>query len=223
MRPVVIPNIEALGQRYVEGATLKQLAEESGVCQSAFKRALGLAGFTLRDPSTVSKNRWKSFTAEQRVSILKAGHDSVRGSVQTPEAKAKRALARFKNVSCQFPYEDRVDAILTATGYETVLQQAVGPYNIDVAIPDIKTAVEICRIGPAKFVSSRGPERVRYLIASGWRVILILFNQTALNETHVAIELLGTLHGETPLRVIWGTGHPGKIERYGLAENNTGF
>lgn len=170
------PDPAYLVQNYLSGMTLAQLAQHFGVRPETVRRALVDAGAPPRDRSAVMRQRMKTADPEERKRLTRAANAAVRGSHTPIERLACRARSIQQRGRLN-TREQQVQQGLLARGIATVAQQAVGPYNVDLAAAPV--AVEVYG-GGWHFSgrhAARFPKRTVYLANAGWHM-LVLWNST---------------------------------------------
>ena len=228
-RPITTAQINEIAVRYKEGESLSVLASEIGVGRPALRDALNDSGVKIRTSARTNKMHWDAlrhdpaaFQAELQkglaLSRFYTSHPQPISQIEN-RAKGRRPIAQGK-------YEREVWELLAQLGHRSTPQYAFRKYNIDLAIPESKTAIEVCRLGPAKFVHFNGRQRTIELLTDGWYVIFIfLSKESRLNANHVREQLevrlkQAALHGNRngAFDVIWGSGHQPTYFRYDIRD-----
>jgi hypothetical protein len=165
--------IEEICQRYQQGETELSLAKAFGVSRPVIVRRLEEFGIVRRTQGETNRLLIASRTSEQRQAYSKAAHDAVRGTHATFETKCKNALTRQERQLGISPAEQLLHRWLIDRGVESIPQKAIGPYNADLAIDH--TAIEIYGGGwhASGHHIKRAAERRRYLIESGYSILII--------------------------------------------------
>lgn len=174
-RIIEFANADNLIRRYVAGESENKLAREVGVSRSAFRNLLLKYKVVPRTQSESEFVKWKFMRPESRVSQVAAAHRAAKGRVATIDELTRRATSRertFSNVSN--------DEIILAThlrdfGYSVTQQKAVHVYNLDIALDEFSIAVEVFGGGFHAYGSHliRFFERTKYLLDSGWNVVIV--------------------------------------------------
>ena len=156
-------------------------------------------------------------TKEERQAICHAANIARRGSHSSDAELATRAKAREATKSQASSYEQEVQVVLEQHGYHVRPQMAVGPYNVDLAIPPV--AVEVLG-GEWHNTDERSQllkKRTLYLCNRNWFVVMIPVNPgrdfvvdaTIADQLVSYLEAVGTdpsLRGQ--YRMLWGHHHP---------------
>jgi very-short-patch-repair endonuclease len=170
-----VPNLDDLIRRYESGVSLKQISDESGLVRITLMRKFKQRGVELRGQSDAERLKWAGLR-EQPGAIekqLSAAWTARRGSHDDPSVQVRRAITRMQRLTHRFRHEDDIAAILRARGFPVQQQQAVGPYNLDLALHVPRIAVEIV---DAQMVAKRRdvfPKRVKYILDAGWGVLIV--------------------------------------------------
>ncbi|MGD6850765.1 MAG: DUF559 domain-containing protein [Candidatus Bathyarchaeia archaeon] len=82
-------------------------------------------------------------TPEQEAKQTKAAHDAVRGMTRSREELLQRALIKQNNWTQLSAGELEVMKLLNDIGIQVIPQYALDIFNIDLAVPDRKIAIEV--------------------------------------------------------------------------------
>lgn len=159
-----------LVQRYIDGESVKGLAESLGVSREWVTGTLTRLGVQTRGRSEAMYTRMARTSPEERSRLAAAAHDAIRGT--TPSDATVEAAARRrerKGFGKRSPAELELSKMLRAQGLDVIHEKAVGRYNVDLATGSI--AVEI--LGGSWHRTKRHGKRLRYLLDRGWDVIYI--------------------------------------------------
>jgi very-short-patch-repair endonuclease len=112
---------------------------------------------------------------KERMRLSKAAHDAVRGVRQSLEHQCKRATTREINQVAISEIEFRCADALRNRGFICVMQKAIGPYNIDIALTEPPIAVEIFggQWHTADRHAARFRKRTDYLLDQGWLPVIV--------------------------------------------------
>lgn len=205
--PIKFPDldIDDLIRRYAV-TSLKQLADEFGVSRGALGKRFIAAGVTLRGRSDAEALKWTGLRRnpeKMRAQII-AAHKARRGMRDTTEVQIARALTRAARLTHRGRFEDDLTACLRLLGHEVIQQMAVGPRNLDIAIPTARIAVEIVTRSRHKGGSgTMGTKRMEYLLDLGWTVVIIAADSrqdlpfqigSIAQQVHTIVERTGRKH-----------------------------
>lgn len=166
------PDLDDLIKRYRSGQSVKSLAEHYGVTrQSVTYYVRGLPDY--RGLGAANRLMSASRTPEQRVAYAAAANRARRGQVDSLETRIRRAETRQRDLSYMNETEVRLAALLDARGLrDVVLQQAIGPYNCDIAAHPVAVEVQGGHWHAHGAHRDRFPDRARYILNEGWLLVL---------------------------------------------------
>ncbi len=163
-------HIDDLVRRYVDGESVKALAESLGISRGPVQAWLTEAGVATRNRSDAMYQRMANTSPEGRAALASAAHDAVRGVKRTAASLETLARSReLKGFNKRSPGELKLAEMLRAQGLDVVHEKAVGKYNVDLAAGSV--GVEI--LGGSWHRTKPHGERLRYLLDCGWDVIYI--------------------------------------------------
>lgn len=158
--------------RYVAGSTMQDVCREFKLPRRHLEKEIVAAGEKLRTQAQSLGLRYTRMSIAERRSITARANIAVRGKKASPARQERRA--RTNELTLQLA--SRADLILCVwlaqRGVKLVPQKALGPYNLDIAIEELRVAVEVN--GPWHYFSGRADaekKRRKYLLDSGWRLI----------------------------------------------------
>lgn len=161
---------------YTGGVGVGGIAKRLGISPRPVERVLREKGIPLRGRSEQQFARMARTTTEERRRLTDAAHHARRGTRSSEEELLRRAATRERTQSQASPYEEELHVILKQRGYDVRPQMAVGPYNIDLAIPP--TAIEV--LGGEWHNSDQRShllvKRTLYLCGRGWFVAMVMVN-----------------------------------------------
>jgi very-short-patch-repair endonuclease len=206
-----IPNPERIIAAYESGVSLVRLSQDVGIGRKALENFLVLSGVEIRGLNESQKLRFAAMTAQERRELAAPSHNAWRGSKHTETAKLRAAGTRQLHSNTISQIELALYGELVALGHQPVQQAAVGIYNVDIAVG--KIGVEI--FGGSWHNTRDHTERTRFLLGSGWHLILIWvikdrfpLTQSAVYYIHgvIAESVCGQEFQPGQYRVIKGTG-----------------
>lgn len=157
--------------RYQAGAAVKTLAQERGVPRAAVRRWLMEAGVPVRDRSAAMYARMAVTPPEERARLAAAAQEARRGSRDTPDTQARRALFNGREHRLVGVGEDEAADALARLGVTVERQVPVGPYNLDLASGRVAIEVHRNTNYPLRFPALA--KRAAYLHEEGWAVLYI--------------------------------------------------
>lgn len=199
-RPDILPAIVA--ERFSRGESVEKIAVDYGVSRGLILARLRTAGLSPRDRSQAMRLRMGALDVQERRRLASAANDARRGQRTPDSERFAKALAR-ERAAIPAMGELLVAAILHERGITFTAQQAVGPYNIDLACGTI--AVEVHR-AYWKPTTPRALKRAEYLADRGWRVLWIVLEGGIAVTTAIADHVIA-LAKET-------SGNPATIREY---------
>jgi len=151
-RKAFAPYVDDLYRRYQAGESLREITVDFGGSATGLHDAFKRRGYTCRPPSA------------------DAAHAAVRGIAKSLDDLCLKAVGRERTQANVSPL-DRAFATMLDT--PAIINKAIGPYNIDVAVHPV--AVEIYGGGwhAAGRAAARFPKRARYILDCGWHLVII--------------------------------------------------
>jgi len=164
---------DELATLYLNGMSVKALAERYGVSRTVISHRLWHAGIEARNRSESMLTRMAQTTPEERRRLASAAHAATRGRVVSEAEKIKRAKTRQERGTHTSKQELLLAGWLRDRGVEAIPQFAIGPYNADLGTEAV--AVEIYGGGwhSAGDHAQRSPQRFRYLLDRGLTIVVI--------------------------------------------------
>ena len=170
-RRVIKIDISELSALYLGGESVLSLSKKYCIARSGIERRLIQCGIRIRGGSEACAISASRATAEERLRRATPAHNAVRGSKRSEADLIKRAIGNEITGSRRSHLETLVADVI---GGRATFQKACGKYNIDIAIHN-SIAVEV--YGGGWHLSGRHAamhnERVRYLLDSGWHVVIV--------------------------------------------------
>jgi len=162
-------------RRYVEGESELSLSKVFAVARGGIRGYLLRGGVSIRTISEANKIRMARLTPAERLALTAPAHSAVRGKAQSKEHRRKIAATRERLELGVSPGEKRLAHWLRRRGFHSVLQKAIGPYNIDVALEESRVAVDV--FGGNWHAGGRHAARFRkrfdYISDRGWIPVII--------------------------------------------------
>jgi len=167
--------MDDLARRYLAGQSIKRLAEAFGTDRGAVRDRLVEYGVCIRTRSEAQQLAADNMTTETRKRMVGPAHAAVRGKRQSEEHRCKIAATREIKCIGTSRTEHIAADMLRSAGYEVVLQKAIGRYNVDIAIPELRVTVDIFggQWHSAGRHAVRFAERDKYILNRGWRPFYI--------------------------------------------------
>jgi very-short-patch-repair endonuclease/uncharacterized protein (DUF433 family) len=159
--------------RYTGGESANSLAAHFGVSRTVINRRLLAEGVPLRDSGQANRLMMSNRSNEENLRNVRAAHVAARGRTTTFEELCKRAATREQRQLHVSPYELLFREWLSERGIESVPQKAIGTYNADLAAFPVVVEIFGGNWHGHDRHASRAPERFRYLLDSGWNVVIV--------------------------------------------------
>lgn len=160
---------------YQSGESELSLSKRFNVSRLCIRGTLIRNGIETRNRLVANRLMMSKRTPEENLRNTQAAHAATKGIPQ-PEARIERiAQGRERNGRHISDYEREVAKELVAKGFSIAPQKAVGRYNIDIAIPELRIAVEIFggQWHAAGTHAVRFRKRTDYLINAGWLPVIV--------------------------------------------------
>jgi very-short-patch-repair endonuclease len=167
------PGADALRALYWdEGRSSTEIAEQLGVTVSAVCGWLREANVPLRSASERGEHWLAQRTPEERASFIEAAHAAVRGTTKTHADLCRRATEKQRTMKPSALEAELLEA-LQGLGHDPILNFAVDKYNVDLAFPDLKLAVEVDGGNWHNSAKKRRADEPKqtFLEAEGWKVL----------------------------------------------------
>lgn len=131
------------------------------------------------------KNWWTSLSGDQRKRVVQNAHEATRKKVRDGKHAFQDADVRRKGQvvqSMRSPYEKVVREAFPDLEFE--YQHPVGPYFVDLALPDDKIAVEVDGGNWHQEENKAAKDRVKteYLREAGWNVVRVSLRQGRIDQ-----------------------------------------
>lgn len=178
LRPI---DNESLIARYAAGESELALSKAYNLARSGVRGRLLKAGMKIRSQSDFMIARMAKLPKSERIRLSQSARAAIKGRTQSMEEKIKRALTVERHAANRImPKEADMAAWLRGAGIEVIHQKAIGPYNIDVAVPETRIAVEI--FGGTWHSSGRHAKRysprIEYLLGKKWLPVIVWVTQS---------------------------------------------
>ncbi len=173
-RKIEIPNLDDLVVRYLAGASLLQLQNESGVHRNVLTRRFREMNVPLRSQSEQEYLKWERLIQDRDAVVrqMSGAWTGRRGNVDPLSRKIARAKTNYLRLTRIGKWERELVTALVADGLTADTQTPLGPYNLDVTIspPGIAVEVQSAYMSGGK---SLKPQRLEYILNNGWSLIII--------------------------------------------------
>ena len=160
-------------RKYLAGQPENALALEFGVSRNVIRRHLLENDITPRGLSESQFLRAAQRTAAERKANAAAAHIAATGREKSFAERCLTAQTRQANGVHISHHERTLAAMLTARGLDFIQQQAIGPYNCDLAAHPV--AVEVFG-GHWHWNGDHlrsTPKRFDYILNAGWHILVI--------------------------------------------------
>lgn len=162
--------VEQIARQYLAGASELALSKQYGVSRTTITARLRSAGVERRNMSEAGAVRASLMEPGQRAAQAAAAHRVTRLR-RTPEIqKFRRALKLESEATLRSDGEAAMHGWLTERGESPVVERAIGPYNVDLAV--LPVAVEILGGGFHSAKASHA-ERTPYILDAGWHLVMV--------------------------------------------------
>ena len=169
---IEIPNLNNLIERYNAGESILQLAKSASVSRACLTDKFTKNGIKLRSQSESEYLKWDKIRVGGRDAILRQCERAWvarRGQRDTALTKERRAAGKMIAGDRIGQYETEVANLFP----NAVQQFSFGIYNIDVALPELRIAIELESCANRRTRRADLLERTEYLVNSGWRILFI--------------------------------------------------
>ncbi len=175
------PDPDAIVRQYRAGKSPDEIGALLGVSANPILRVLKEKGVPLRSRSTAEALKWKKRklspnAREATRRQCQAGWRAAATRKHTDAEVAQRArtiMLHRQTHGRPDPNEDRVAKDMAARGIKLVRQLAVHRYNLDLADPALKFAIEVQSHGINPDYVKTFTRRMQYLLARGWFVLVL--------------------------------------------------
>lgn len=201
--------LEEIGRLYQSGVSELALARRFGVGRNVICVRLKHLGIARRSQREANVIVGATMPPAQR-SRLAARFSARAGLSPSEESLVKRAVQRQRRMVNVSPAEYILAEWLTARGLPSVPQQAVGRYNVDIALGSI--AIEV--YGGGWHFSKNHAGRYKYLFDHGWSILIVVvagkwspLTEGAADDIHTFYQSVTAQPAQAcQYRVIWGHG-----------------
>ena len=168
--------LETLNQSYSDGESILQLSKAFNIGRPAVTRLLKQSGVQLRSQSEAETVKWSKLRRNPSAVArqLEAAWTARRGSKDKIETQLARAQANYQKKFHVHQGEDAVGNALSDKGFKVEYQYPVGVYSVDVAIPELRIAVEVIASNWKPRHADHLNKRTAYLLNQGWLVVFAL-------------------------------------------------
>lgn len=158
--------------RYAKGESASKIAADLGTYHHRIIYLLEEFGVTPRNKAQAIKRSWDA--GDRPPPVVSGWNKGLKNSI---ESREKQAATFAKTLGHIGKYEKDFLKSLRDAGYSPIPQHAVGPYNIDIAIPELAIAVEV-QVGNVRSQStSIRLDRLEYLFDRQWNIIILFTNK----------------------------------------------
>lgn len=211
---IELANISDIADLYRSGESVNHLSKKFGISRTCITRNLRDYGVELRNQSASEYVKWERVRLVNPAQVrrqVEAAHNARRGSRDSAEVKRKRATTRAKRCTHVFANEAEIASSIRALGFTVTQQTAVGHYNVDLTVDELRIAVEVISTKLNRVRSQKAAQRAVNILNHGWKVVMVLMFDGEARFSDIAKNLvaLGKLPssnetGWGQYRVIWG-------------------
>lgn len=152
---------------------VNQISKIMGIDRGTVKKNLIRLGF---EPPGYHEGAIRSYT-NGRIPNTGPAHDSIRGIKRPHKELLKRA--KFYSGKIRSVYEQMLFDALIKIGENPIPNLAIDKFNIDLAFPDVKLAVEVdggnWHSSPIK--QMHDAEKTSFLVPLGWKIVRYRFDK----------------------------------------------
>ncbi len=161
---------------YRSGMSENAIAERYSTSRPAIRNRLLKAGIAIRGQTDANRLMMSQRTPEEIARFTAPMHIAARGKKRTFEQLCNGAVGKEKTQAHATDSERLFAGWLADRSLSPVLQKAVGPYNIDVAVHPV--GVEIYGGGwhAQGDHAARSRKRFEYILNNGWTAVVIWVN-----------------------------------------------
>lgn len=161
--------------RYRAGDSLKSLAGEFGVSRTAIAARLKSADVDIRGRSDAERLKWKAIKTDRSAveRQCSAAWSKSRGRIVARDSLICAARTRYERLRFIHRGENEVASAMRERGLKIEQQFPVDGYNIDIAIPARRIAVEIVGSNWHPGGAEHRRKRLEYLLDRGWLVVFV--------------------------------------------------
>lgn len=197
---------------YRSGQSQNQIAAAIGIHQTTVSNLLKRRGERI-SRSEAETRKWATMTDAQRAAQVAPAHRAVVGMKRTDADLSARAVGKQRTQAHATDDERLMAAWMAERSIDTVLQCAIGKYNVDVAAEPV--AVELFGGGWHAHGAHRAglPKRVAHIADAGWNQMIVWTHRVHPLGPEVADELVAYVQRSRSdptfrrqYRVIWGDG-----------------
>lgn len=211
-REIVLPVAE-IAAAYLDGESEYSLGLRYQVSRTVIRKRLIANSVQIRDMSAAGKNRAAAMTTQERARQAAAAHDAVRGTKQPLGLLERRARSRQESGRLDSDGERVLHDLLAQRGLTSVPQQAIGKYNVDLAVAPV--AVEVLGGGWHAYKRHHAV-RTPQILDAGWHLVFVWNHEgdSALRASAAdyVVTFLEQVRRKPPsigqYRVISGSGQP---------------
>ena len=125
-----------------EERTVQHIAKVLGCSRKSLYEFMERHGIAARNQSDAMPLRLRQAGPEGRKALTDAAHDAVRGMKRSWPDRCTRALG-VQTQGLQSRHEEALFDLLSSRGCEPTPAYALGIYNVDLAFPKIRLAIEV--------------------------------------------------------------------------------
>lgn len=173
---IFIQNLDEVVEQYKAGVSINTLSKRNGISRPAMTRLIKSTNTKMRSQSETELIKWQGMTDEQKQKQVCNAHAKVKGQKRRIEELELRAKSAYKNPFKTGNFEAELSALLS-THFKTEKQFPFYKYNIDIALPDLKIAIEIQSSNQHLINKPFNIERSKYICGQGWFLIYVIFTQ----------------------------------------------
>jgi very-short-patch-repair endonuclease len=169
-------DLNGLIESYNNGDSILQLSNRLNHSRPVIRRILRGAGIQLRNQSESESIKWSrlKYDPSSAARRLTKAWAARRGAKDRTETLVARAQTNYQRKLHVHRGEDAIGAAIQSKGLKVEYQYPVGIYSIDIAIPDLRIAVEVIGSNWKPRHAEKLNKRTGFLLKEGWLVLFTL-------------------------------------------------
>lgn len=209
---------DSICARYQQGESQNSIAQAWGVTRRVIRRVLESNNVPIRGSVQANQVMMSQRSETENRHNTHAAHEAARGRERSFGEACRMAQGRQRSLAKVSPLEAQVCEWLTRRSVPLVQQQAIGPYNCDIAAGSV--AVEVFGGNWHDSGQHRAvfPKRARYILDQGWLLVIVwVIRERPLRpELGEYLASLYEIASSDPsvrgqYRVVWGTGEDATV------------
>ena len=188
-------DINNMIELYESGIGLTELGGKFHCAKSVIKGRLKDNGIHIRTRSEAIQMIWKTRwnTPLEKEKMLSGAWSASRGRKVSTDTKIMRANTIERTLIGCGGFEEDAAKLFENMGFEVVRQKAVHIYNVDIAIPTHRVAVEVFGGNWHSLHNTKERQHVEYLLNNNWFVFIIRIDRGIFDERGITDQFTSLL------------------------------